>query len=167
MDNIVAGKSSLPQVGQGGFAKRFLAEGNIIVPAPLIQIMNRDHLLMYDIARDRGTKELEIGYEPKGSQLLTNYCFGHIDSKILLCPQSNAILINHCSSRRYGRCGSQGPNARVQWASGWDPNTSAWLKMSLNQLESATEKQTRGLSLEFIATRDIEIGEEVSSYYWH
>ena len=164
MDNMVPGRSSLPQVvGQGGFTKRFLTKGSIIVPAPLLQIMDNDDMFVYDINRDEETGEIQVGDEPTGSQLLMNYCFGHKDSKLLLCPQSNAILINHCSSRTHGngQCGTHGPNAKIQWASGWDPDTSQWLKKSLHQLKMASKKKTRGLSFEVVALRDIEIGEEV------
>jgi len=163
LDNILPGKSTLPQVGQGAFASRILAEGSMISPVLLLQIPNSDSLLMYDVMRDKESNELEIGDEPIGKQLITNYCFGHKDSKLLLCPQSNAILINHCSSRKNGGnyCGAKGPNAKIRWASGWDPDTSTWLNMSLKEIERATVKNQRGLSFEVIATRDIKEGEEI------
>jgi len=159
LDNILPGKSTLPQVGKGAFANRILAKGSMISPVLLLQILNSDSLLMYD----KESNELEIGDEPIGKQLITNYCFGHIDSKLLLCPQSNAILINHCSSRKHGdgQCEGQEPNAKVQWANGWDPDTSTWLNMSLKDIERATVENQRGLSFEVIATRDIKKGEEI------
>jgi len=163
MDNISPRKSTIPLIGQGAFANRFLVEGSRISPVPLIQILNSDKMLMYGVRRDKENNELHVEYEPNGKQLLLNYCFGHIDSKLLLCPQSNAILINHCSSRRNGggQCGINGPNAKIRWANGWDPDTPVWLEMSMNQLSAATAAKSRGLSLEVVATRDIQTGEEI------
>ena len=60
---MVPGKSSLPQVGQGGFAKRFLTKGSMIVPAPLLQIMDNDDMFVYDVNRDEETREIQIGDE--------------------------------------------------------------------------------------------------------
>lgn len=153
MDNILPGKSTIPLIGQGGFANRFLVEGSVISPAPLLQITNSDIMLTYEDKDDT----------PSGMQLLVNYCFGHKDSKLLLCPQSNAILINHCSSRKNGvnYCGDKGPNAKIRWASGWDPNTPIWLEMSLDQISAKSAAKSRGLSFEVIATRDIKSDEEV------
>lgn len=163
MDNILPGKSTIPFVGKGAFANRFLAEGNIVSPVPLLQILDRDILLTYEVNREEESEYVDIGSEPIGKQLLINYCFGHKDSKILLCPQSNAILINHCSSRNNGagHCGIKGPNAKIQWASGWDPNTPLWLEMSLDRMSEVTAESSRGLSFEVIATRDINKGEEI------
>jgi len=153
MDNILPGKSTIPLIGQGGFANRFLVEGSVISPAPLLQITNSDIMLTYEDKDDT----------PSGMQLLVNYCFGHKDSKLLLCPQSNAILINHCSSRKNGvnYCGDKGPNAKIRWASGWDPNTPIWLEMSLDQISAKSAAKSRGLSFEVIATRDIKSDEEI------
>lgn len=163
LENILPGKSTIPFVGQGAFANRFLAEGSIVSPIPLTQIMNSDIMTTYDIHWDDEHGRVNVGDKPTGKQLLLNYCFGHKDSKLLLCPLTNAILINHCSIRKNAgdHCGTTGPNAKIQWASGWDPSTSAWLEMPMSRLVEATAAKTRGLSLEVIATRDIKAGEEV------
>jgi len=162
MDNILPGKSTIPFIGQGAFAKRFLVEGSVVSPAPLLQITNSDIMLTYD-DNDDENDEFVSDNDPSGMQLLVNYCFGHKDSKLLLCPQSNAILINHCSSRKNGGnyCGAEGPNAKIRWASGWDPDTPIWLEMSLNQMSAKSGEKSRGLSFEVIATRDIKTGEEI------
>jgi len=161
LDTISPGKSTLPQAGQGAFATRFIPIGSMVSPAPLLQIMNSDRMLMYEVADvERGLDERSV---PFGTQMLINYCFGNVDSKLLLCPQSNANLINHCSNRQVGdgQCGDKGPNAKVQWASGWDPDTPSWLEMSLEEMRTATINKSRGLSIEFVATRDIKAGEEI------
>ena len=55
-------------------------------------------------------------------QLLVNYSFGGDDSSLLLCPNANAVLLNHCSDRRpeLHSCGNSNmPNAEYRWAK-WD-----------------------------------------------
>lgn len=165
LENIIPGRSTLPLAGQGAFAARRLPKGSLISPAPLIQVPDRKSLLTYElIVSDDGKTLVRKNDEPIGSQLLLNYCFGHEDSRLLLCPQTNVILINHCSSRKAGEgeCGTKGPNAKIQWAGSWDPSSSEWLKKSLEDIDQLTVDGLRGLSFDFIATRDIQQGEEVS-----
>lgn len=50
-----------------------------------------------------------------GTQLLLNYCFSNPHSTVLLCPTTNAVLINHCSIRTK-QCGPNGPNADYRWS---------------------------------------------------
>ena len=146
MDNLLARKSTLPLAGQGGFAQRTVRAGELVAPAPLLQIMDRDALTLY--AED-GT--------PNGTQLILNYCFGHSQSTLLLCPNTNAVLINHCSTRTR-ECGPLGPNAQYRWATGWDPSSDAWRKISFEDLAA---QEVRGLAFEVVALRDIRPGEEV------
>ena len=144
----------LEHAGQGAIAKRFVPKGEIIVPAPMLHIMDKEVLRMNVNVEDPSIKPY---------QLLMNYCFGHNQSSVLLCPITNAMLINHCSFHRKEECGGRGPNAEYRWASGWDNNrTNEFLDMSLEDLE---EKKERGVSIEVYATRDIEEGEEIFMDY--
>lgn len=146
VDNIVPRPSKLPHAGQGAIAQRFVPKGDVVMPAPLLHILDRELL------RLTGDNSKET------YQLLLNYCFGHTRSSLLLCPITNAMLINHCSTRKR-ECGKDGPNAEYQWASGWDSGkTERWLDMSFEEL---AQKTWRGLSMDIVATRDIEEGEEV------
>mmetsp|Transcript_11650 Transcript_11650/g.21788 ORF Transcript_11650/g.21788 Transcript_11650/m.21788 type:complete len:731 (-) Transcript_11650:289-2481(-) len=152
LDLVRPGKSTIPHAGQGAFAQGYITKGSIISPGPLLNIRDRNLMKLYN-----------NDDEVVGEQLLLNYCFSHIKSPLLLCPQTNMILMNHCSSRKpgQGHCGENGPNAKVQWGTSWDPDTSEWLKLSLEEVVERTANQRRGLSLEVIATRDIHPGEEV------
>lgn len=164
LENIIPGPSTIPQAGQGAFAKRFISKGTLISPAPLIQIPDRKVLLMYELTESEDGKSMVRKNDtPISSQLLLNYCFGHSESRLLLCPQTNVILINHCSTRKAGEgsCDRKGPNAHVQWAGSWDPHTDEWLKKSLADIDKSTEGGMRGLSMDIVASRDIEQGEEV------
>lgn len=153
--NIVPGPSKLPHAGQGAVAQRFLEKGDIVVPAPMLHIVDKEVLRMH------GSDE-KVRTTVKPYQLLLNYCFGHSQSSLLLCPVTNAMLVNHCSARK-GECGTNGPNAEYRWASGWDHGTSnVWLNKSLEEL---AQESARGLSMEIVATRDIQEGEEVFMDY--
>jgi len=92
----------------------------------------------------------------------------------LLCPQSNAALLNHCSVRKSyggdcdkynknGEDGKKGPNAKVTWSGNKGLNN--WDLMTIPQLRksilSGTDFWEKGLSFNIIATRDIFPGEEV------
>lgn len=144
LENLVPGVSQLPNAGNGGIAQHFIGKGDIVVPAPMIHVMDRHVLAIHD---DNGKKV--------GDQLLLNYCFGQKDSILLLCPNTNAILINHCSHRSNCNCV---PNAEVRWSNGWDDTSDAWRKMSLYEL---AQQPFRGLDMDIVALRDIAPGEEV------
>lgn len=148
MDNIKIGKSSNSQAGKGGFAQRLLKKGDVIVPAPMLHINDRDALKI-------------PAFEGKATQLLLNYCFGHDESSLLLCPYSNALLLNHCSARRTDlhSCGQgKTPNAEYLWSK-WDTETDSWLEKDIEDMKKTNERVP--LSLDIVATRDIEAGEEL------
>ena len=164
LDNLIPEVSTLHDAGRGAFAQRFISKGSMVVPAPVIQITDASELYMFDFDTN----------ERVGTQLLLNYCFSHPGDTLLLCPQSNAILINHCSNRRLTAYGGdcdrynrndddtlRGPNAYVRWASSWDPETGKSLKMSLEEINEKTREGKRVLTMEIIASRDIFPGDEV------
>jgi hypothetical protein len=155
LDNIVPGPSTLSQAGRGAIAQRFIASGDVVVPVPLLQIIDRESLVVH------GAKKDEEGYghgHGHGTQLLLNYCFGHNESSLLLCPLTNAMMINHCSNRTK-TCREDGPNAMFRWDTTWDMKTGHWLELTLEEM---AEEFGRGLSFEVIATRDILPEDEVS-----
>ncbi len=167
LDSIRPGLSTIPQAGRGAFSQGFIPKGSIISPVPLLNIVDKEKLNMHKLDYDDETGELQYKDDDSeiiGQQLLINYCFGHRDSKVLLCPQTNMILMNHCSNRSRGE-GQCRPNAKVQWASGWDPDTEDWLGMKMEDITDSTYNGRRGLSLEVVATRDIFPGEEVTIDY--
>ena len=188
LDHIVSKTSTLPHAGRGAFAQRLIPKGSVIVPVPLLQVPNFHELFMYDLkAAVDGTlasRSLPVedatSFASKengdehwiGAQMLMNYCFSHFETPLLLCPQTSAILVNHCSTRTSygGDCArynshvdesQRGPNAMVRWATTWDPDTEEWLKLSFQDIETKTLEGKRGLSMEYVATRDIFPGDEV------
>ena len=199
IDNLIPQLSTLPHAGNGAFAQRFIAKGDLIAPCPLLQIMDYKYLNIYDYDFDENgnpylveggggngeededsggdsyVEEEEGGEDtrvPIGYQMLYNYCMSHPETSMFMCPQTNVILINHCSPRvSYGGdCvkfnnnpdpSLRGANAEMKWATDWDPDTQEWLKLSLYRMKQKVQTGKRGLSMDIVATRDIYPGEEV------
>ncbi len=174
LDNLVPKVSTISHAGRGGFAQRFIPKGESIVIAPLLHIMDYDSTLIYPLKfNEDGEASIDdTNDEPIGEQLINNYCFSHDQSTMLLCPQTNAIIINHCSERggfdgdcsRYNEnedAEMRGANAEIRWAVDWDADTDDWLKMTIEQITKQVEKGKRGLSLEVVAKRNIYPGDEV------
>jgi len=143
--------------------------------------MDYNYMSIYDFQVDENDKPYLVDNEeedgdgdevPVAFQLLMNYCMSHPDTNILMCPQTNVILMNHCSTRvsyggdceRYNNNphpNLRGANAEMKWATDWDPDTKEWLDLSIDQMKVKVASGKRGLSLDIIATRDIYPGEEV------
>jgi hypothetical protein len=170
LDNIRPGISSISQAGQGAFATRFIPKGNVVAPVPtLLQIADKNTLNVYRHMYMKSSRKHKMralkGEEPYTKQLILNYCYGHSKSSLLLCPATNANLINHCSPRyKGGSC--KGPNAELKWATEFDPETKDWLQRSIGEIRDMVDRGRRGLSLEVVALRDIEPGEEVSVLFF-
>ncbi len=158
LDNFSRKKSTNPQAGMGAIAKRFMKRGEVIAPAPILHVTNRDALRM-------------PAFYGEQWQLILNYCVGHEHSSLLLCPNTNVGLINHCSERRPKThpCGrGKGPNAKYRWAE-WNKISNNWRSKLIGEMEQDGGK---GLMMEVVATRNIEDGEEVFIDYgkfmlWH
>lgn len=177
LDHIVAGPSMAPleletasgeriettnmTIGRGAIAARFLAKGELVVPVPFLHLLDRSLFEKYQGG----------GNEYSFAEMILNYCFGNSESTLIMCPVTNAVLVNHCSDRngRFscgGKGGEKGPNAEYRWASDseWDQKTKHTLNMTLDDLAGTNHKQQhRMMSMEIVATRDIQEGEEVSN----
>ena len=146
MDNIKDGVSTVsPHAGRGAFANRFIPAGGLVAPAPLIHLPDRRILTMYDSISNNDLLRDES--KPEHQQLLLNYCFGHHDSSVLLCPYGHlTALINH----------SKEPNTKIVWAK--EMRNPEWIQMTPSNWGGASHA---GLSFDFVALRDIEEDEEI------
>lgn len=148
-DHIREGVSTIRQAGRGAFATRDLPKGAIVSAMPLIQIINKDVLEMY-MFKDIKTKKLEQRRR-RGYQLIINYCYGHLNSTMLLCPYGPIVnLVNHNQTRA---------NVKLKWA---DPDRGnhepEMLAKAINEFEA---EKTAKLAMDLVAIRDILEGEEV------
>jgi hypothetical protein len=153
MDNIKPALSSIPQAGRGVFSSRCIPLGGLVAPAPLIHIPNRTHLIMYDAMRDLdddGFLKRNMS-SPMHIQLMINYCFGHPQSSLLLCPYGSLTsLVNH----------SPNPNTRITWSN--TMRHPEWLQQNVTALNWQWHS---GLSIDFVALRDIAKDEEITVDY--
>jgi hypothetical protein len=157
MDNIYGGVSSIPHAGRGAFARRFVPKGEVVSPAPLIHLPNRNAMKMYEgkviMDPDEGFEYVIVRDTTKQDhqQLLLNYCFGHSASTLLLCPYGLLTsLINH--SHQY-------PNTKIVWSQ--KTNLMAHPEWRNQTLHEWGGKLHTGLSFDFVALRDIEESEEI------
>lgn len=157
MDHIKNGVSEIPHAGRGAFASRFLKKGSVVAPAPLIHITNSSRLDMYGTIYDEneGYVVRDLSKQPIHQQLLLNYCYGHEESSILLSPYGVLVnLINH----------SPTPNTRLQWSR--SQRHKEWFDLQGDDLICEMEETKHsGLSMDFVALRDIEEGEEITVDY--
>ena len=153
LDKIKPGKSTLAQAGRGAFATRFIPKGELVAPAPLIHIPHRENLLMYGSTSNNTRNASDI----IGKQLLLNYCYGHKQSTLLLCPYSNGVnLINHDYNS---------PNARIVWPDSAHSiiHNSTWLNQTVDYLDE--HYSNPGLEFDIVAIRDIQSNEEIFISY--
>ena len=154
MDNIRDGISKIPHAGRGAFANRLIRKGELVSPAPLIHLPNSSSYMIYDHIKDATGQWKRNKTSPSGYQLMLNYCFGHRDSTLLLCPYGYLNLnINH---------NHKNPNTKVVWTDNKRMRHPEWLDIPL---QNWTEEWHSGLALDYIALRDITQGEEITIDY--
>ena len=152
IDKIFVKKSSLPNVGKGAFSKRKVKKGEIITSSPVIQLDRSQMEIVeqeLDPSFNAGIKYTEHVTQ---KQLLLNYCYGHENSTVLLLPYGAGVnFINHHAE----------PNAIIRWSSSRYNNLTG---LDLSAYDFLQRFQER-MILDYIATRDIEAGEEIFIYY--
>ena len=135
----------------GAFAKRDLPKGTTITGTPLLVFPDERWFDMYNY-RDcpDGNTARDTTDGPYGKQLLLNYCFGHPESSMVLCPLGSGInYINHNQTKA---------NVKVQWARHGDlGHGDFFLEKDPTDI---TDYSTR-VAFDYIATSDIAEGEEL------
>ena len=162
--------STIDGAGHGAFAKRNLPKGTIITGTPLHHIPDQSIFFMYDSEikdannnysddqfgddtnNDGETLQEEIYVRTNqviGKQLVVNYCFGHPESTLLLCPYGSGInYINHNRTLA---------NVKVQWSTdGTMGHNDEWIKSrTINDMFQDLKSH---LAFDYIAIRDIQEG---------
>jgi SET domain len=161
--------SRLPHAGHGAFSTRAVRAGTVLTTSPLHHVPSYETWFqMYNFTTvpssltkpggNRSTLMNARGWirlvdEMDHMQLLYNYCFGHADSTLLLCPYGSGInYINHNRTLS---------NVRIAWPAEslhWMHNHSAVAHGTLSDLARTIKPL---LSFSYVATRDIEAGEEL------
>jgi SET domain len=159
IDHIRSGRSTLRQAGHGAFAKRNLPAGTVITASPLHHIPDYTFMNMYNFTQQTGedgnvkkSRWYRLVDEVEQQQVLYNYCFGHAESTMLLCPYGVGInYINHNQSLA---------NVRIQWAKGLSLVHSERV-VNGGTIEELSQSTKPTLAFDYIATRDIAEGEEI------
>jgi hypothetical protein len=149
MDNIKAGYSSIPDAGRGAFASRFIPTGGLVAPAPLVHIKDRGMIKTYfDYTYNKDSYSIPDRDGPSSYQLIINYCFGHQESTLLLCPYG--VLTSRINHSR------DTPNTRIVWAK--EMRHKDWMSQPI---ERWGDEYHTGLQFDFVALRDIQPDEEI------
>jgi SET domain len=155
-DHLTARPSTLRQAGIGAFATRTLPASTVVAALPMIHIPDRNLLEMF-LLLPNDKDEWAIGDDKsvKGHQLLLNYCYGHAESTMLLCPYGPIVsYVNHNQSLA---------NVRLQWASPYKGNVQALFHETVAHIKSSYSSAR--LAMELVATREIRAGEEIFMDY--
>ena len=150
IDHILPGRSTIPGAGHGAFAKRHLPAGTIITGSPLHHITMQRLFEMYAHDFD-GKGRMYRTDQFLGFQLLINYCFTHPSTSLHLCPYGAGVnYINHNKTRA---------NVKLQWADhGVTSHNATWLQMTPELMEGNVKVN---LALDYVATKDIQQGDEL------
>jgi SET domain len=151
-DHIVAGPSRLPQAGMGALARRNLPAGTVVAQLPMIHVTNRTRLDMYQLSVTAENAWVPVNDTVIGHQLLLNYCFGHAESTLLLCPYGPMVnYVNHNQSAA---------NVVLRWGRAETGNHMPALLNGTVQALQESDARAK-LAMEMIAVRDIAEGEEI------
>jgi SET domain len=119
-----------------------------VAPLPLIHVPYRKRLDMYEPNVKAGVVTNKS--RKLGQQLILNYCFGHRESTLLLCPYGLLTsFVNH----------GKEPNVELRWS---DVTRSAHSPEWLNKtVKDFTKQKFAVLTMEIVALRDIAKDEEI------
>jgi hypothetical protein len=169
VDNIEPRYSTIRQAGRGAFATRPLAAGQVITTSPLHHLPTSRFVEKYnynDMANEQG-ELVRTPVSVSGYQVLVNYCYGHQNSGMLLCPYGNGVnYINHNQTQA---------NVKIRWAQDFDIVHNATLvKQGLTSDLLMRQQYKSQLAFDYMALRDIQQGEELFLDYgnsfdaaWH
>ncbi len=162
VDNLIPGQSKIKHAGRGAFASTFIPEGTIVAASPMALIDRNETF----------TKRFKHGGKVRkaSNQLMVNYLFGHVDSSLMFMPLSPIVnLINHGTSTNLDTSANQKKvkreaNVQLQWSLSDQHDGKEWQHLSFEEvkaLRSNTSLSASGFMMEYIATRDIQPGEEI------
>jgi hypothetical protein len=164
MDHLYVKPSQIPDAGRGVYTERSFEKGSIVTTVPLIHVQDRSVLNMFRYTDFVGHNDHPGLRQPTHQQLLLNYCFGHYQSSLLLCPYGIvSSLINHAPTALENeqifrnRKNRNTANLKIKWSTAFTRHPE-WLNMSVSEWAS---EESSGLSFEYIASRDIDPGEEI------
>ena len=185
IDHIVKGRSTLQDAGNGAFARHDIKKGQVITTSPVFHFAQdkRPVMEMYNITKhdkefpphddeekdeeedeekqeDRGKKKFHYQRhldEVENDQIALNYCFGHEETTLLLCPYGPGVnYINHRVL----------PNVAIRWARDFSSAHNPQV-VEMDSLGTLSLLDSPTLAFDYVATRDIKAGDELFLDYGH
>lgn len=157
VDNVEPRPATVPDAGQGAFARRSFREGEVVLSSPLVPL-RRGRLRMYGEEVGAGDEAGGGGKggstaKPSGWQLYLNYCLGHPSSSLLLYPYASGFnLLNHHRTN---------PNVALRWGT----NPLSYTPLGNSTVESVLRGKEGKMIVDYVALREIAEGEEVLADY--
>lgn len=150
LDVMETAPSTISGAGRGAFAKKSFEAGEVVTTSPLIHILDKSILELWEIGSDPTDPQRLIRRKRIGTQLVINYCFSHPETTLALCPYGKGInSINHSSEK---------VNLRVEWPADQFLNHNAsYITMPPNQWNTLKPQ----LAIHYVATKPIAPGEEL------
>lgn len=146
-DHLAPRLSTIEQAGFGAFSTRDLRVGMTVGALPMIHIIDRSSLDMYEVIA-KSTVNLT---KPVVPQLILNYCFGHGQSTLLLCPYGPVVnYVNHNATQA---------NVKLRWSERLAKDQEKYFSEPLEYLKESGAYAK--LAMELVATKNISAGEEV------
>jgi hypothetical protein len=139
--------SKITGAGMGVIAKRYIAQDSWILPMPLLHLPDGISILQGHASKQQG-----LVADP-----LFNYCFGHEESTLLLCPIGSGYsqYINHGSKDE--------ANVKIVWSKQEWHQTNNLLLSNLTEL--AEVQNVGSLAFDLVATKPIKVGDELLLNY--
>jgi hypothetical protein len=162
LDTLVIQPSKVAP-GYGAFSKALVKAGQTVASSP-IALMHRSQTEIVETFETCADETFERRGKVKytdnviSEQLLLNYAYGNPNSNVLLLPYGPAVnFINHATVN------SSQANVRIRWS------TSLWNNFEIFGWSAiaATEVENYHLLVDYVALRDIEVGEEILLDYGH
>jgi SET domain len=159
VDNLRAGKSTIPDAGRGAFARRAIPAGDVISPVPMLPILNEEVLEQFSVTKEEVTSsnKTKVVFDENapstGWHLLLNYAYGHPESTLMLLPLAPIVnLVNHAPDKAQ-------VNAYLQWSK----HDFVINEHSTHdyEVEKIRVKNPRRITMELVALRDINVGDEI------
>ena len=163
LDNVRVAQSDIPGAGLGLKATKALAAGKNILSTPVAPVDAQEMGVVMGV--------LEPGRRVSPKQLLLNYCFGHKQSQLYLCPVG--ALANYINN---GGTTTAGPNAQIRWhqttlteeeqaALGRREEYHHYDELKSWPYKRVATTHGMGLVIDIVATRPIAPGEEILMDY--
>jgi hypothetical protein len=154
IDNIEGRYSTIRQAARGAFATRSLTKDQVITTSPLHHLPTNRFVEKYhfkDLPNEKG-ELVRTPVSMMGYQVLLNYCYGHANSSMLLCPYGNGVnYINHNQTQA---------NVKIRWAQDFDIVHNATV-VETEPVDVLWWNMKPQLAFDYVALRDIQEGEEL------